>query len=504
MSDNMAEKLKQGLTSKRITARAVTTYVVFGAIILVFVLFGFQGRHSALGVGSAARVNSTFISIADFQNEEQRIQQYYANLFGGIDLSGQRQMLRQQAIENLVRMEIVAQNAKSEGILATDAEIRDFIVKDIPFFQQEGQFKKDLYSRYLEATHSSPADFESKLRKDILNLRSHHLFDIVSKPLAVEVAKMKQLKETKMNLSFASIDQSKAQAHLALALVTEANKKLSDKDFAARAEAEYKATESSYNQAEEVKASHILISAKDGDEAALKKAWDKISAIRKRAEKEDFGKLAAEVSEDPGSKKQKGDLGFFGRGRMAPEFERAAFALKPGQLSEPVKTQFGYHLIKVTEKKEAKTTSFEQVKAQVAAKLLAKEQFDAKIKVLDEALAKSDESAVMAVLKELGVSWEETGSFDLMGDSVPKIQSSSAIQVVSEVSAAKPLLPRLIREGNLKYVVKFKDSKKESAENDKSVSAEMLQKRRGDGLYQSWLGQARRSSKIDVNNDIIR
>jgi peptidyl-prolyl cis-trans isomerase D len=134
MNENMADKMKRKLSAKSITA-----IILFGAIILVFVFFGLPGKMGA-SVGSVARVNNTLISIADFQQEENRIQQYYQNLFGSsMDFSSQRQLLRQQALENLIRMELVSQVAQKEDILATDAEVRDFIVKDIPVFQQNGQ-----------------------------------------------------------------------------------------------------------------------------------------------------------------------------------------------------------------------------------------------------------------------------------------------------------------------------------------------------------------------------
>ena len=79
---------------------------------------------------------------------------------------------------------------------------------------------------------------------------------------------------------------------------------------------------------------------------------------------EDFAALAKENSED-GSASQGGDLGFFPRGRMVPAFDQAAFALKPGEISEVVTTEFGYHIIKLTEKKDGSTVPFEEVKPQV-------------------------------------------------------------------------------------------------------------------------------------------
>jgi peptidyl-prolyl cis-trans isomerase C len=120
-----------------------------------------------------------------------------------------------------------------------------------------------------------------------------------------------------------------------------------------------------FTQPESVRASHILILTKDADEAAKQAARTKIDALLKRAKAgEDFAALAKEHSQD-GSASQGGDLGFFPRGQMVPEFDQAAFALEPGEISDVVSTQFGYHIIKLTEKKQGSTVPFDQVKPQV-------------------------------------------------------------------------------------------------------------------------------------------
>ena len=99
-------------------------------------------------------------------------------------------------------------------------------------------------------------------------------------------------------------------------------------------------------------ARHILLKTGEGkDEAAvLKQAQELVTKLSGGA---NFEELAKEFSEDPGSKENGGDLGFFGRGQMVPEFEKAAFALQPNQISDPVKTQFGYHIIQSLGKQPA-------------------------------------------------------------------------------------------------------------------------------------------------------
>ncbi len=122
-----------------------------------------------------------------------------------------------------------------------------------------------------------------------------------------------------------------------------------------------------YKEPEKVKVSHILIKvAPDANEEAKKKAESKAKEILARAKKgEDFAKLAKEFSEDTGSSQNGGDLGFFQKGRMVKEFEDAAFKLKTGEISDIVKTKFGYHIIKAEDKKEEKQKTLSEVKSQI-------------------------------------------------------------------------------------------------------------------------------------------
>ena len=121
-----------------------------------------------------------------------------------------------------------------------------------------------------------------------------------------------------------------------------------------------------FKQPEQVRASHILIKVKsDASEEEKAKALKKIKEIQEKQKKgEDFAKLAKEYSEGPSSAKD-GDLGFFSRGQMVPAFEKVAFNLKEGEVSDVVETRFGYHLIKVTGKKPESTVPFDEIKARL-------------------------------------------------------------------------------------------------------------------------------------------
>jgi len=141
----------------------------------------------------------------------------------------------------------------------------------------------------------------------------------------------------------------------------------------------------------EVRARHILIRAAPGDEKAGKAAEDKIKATIARLKKgEDFEKVAKEVTEDPSGKANGGDLGYFTKDQMVPEFAEAAFKLNKGDISEPVKTQFGWHVIKVEDSRVKPPPTFDEVKPQIEnyvtrkaqAELVQKLRAEAKIEKL--------------------------------------------------------------------------------------------------------------------------
>ncbi len=130
-------------------------------------------------------------------------------------------------------------------------------------------------------------------------------------------------------------------------------------------------------QEQEVRARHILVRAAAGDEKASKDAEGKIKAVIVRLKKgEDFEKVAAEVTEDPSGKANGGDLGYFTKEQMVPEFADAAFKMDKGQISEPVKTQFGWHVIKVEDKRSKEPPKFDEVKGQIQQYVVRKAQAD--------------------------------------------------------------------------------------------------------------------------------
>ncbi|MBN1899851.1 peptidylprolyl isomerase [Candidatus Sumerlaeota bacterium] len=153
-----------------------------------------------------------------------------------------------------------------------------------------------------------------------------------------------------------------------------------------------------FKREEEARASHILIKVdKEAEEKEKERAKKKITELREKILKgEDFAKLAQEHSDCPSGKRAGGDLDWFGKGRMVPPFEQAAFSLKVGEISDIVETQFGYHILKVTDRHEAGTIKFEEVKDDLREELALRtkgERFDEWLKKEKEAKVKFTDPA---------------------------------------------------------------------------------------------------------------
>ena len=218
--------------------------------------------------------------------------------------------------------------------------------------------------------------------------------ELIKKELIYQDAKNKGLDKDKEIL--AQVEEFKKMTLLSVVLKKEIEEKVQVSDQEAKDF--YDNHQDKFKKGQEVRASHILV----GTE---KEANDIIARLKKG---EDFGKLAIALSKDKGSAAKGGDLGFFSHGRMVPEFEEAAFSLKPGEISAPLKTQFGYHIIKVTERKEGAIVPFEEAKETVKRQLLSEKQksvFDAYVEGLKKKSKITTESKELEAVK---MPWENT------------------------------------------------------------------------------------------------
>lgn len=495
----MIEKMKKSLAKGDFNIKGVIAFVLFGAIVLVFVFFGLPTQNS--GVGAAAEVNNSLISLAELQRESTRMEQMYGQLMSSMGGAAQRQFIRTQALETLINGELLAQSAEESSILSTDAEVRDILINDIPAFKRDGYFMRDQYLAVLEANNLSPSEFESQIRKDRMAQRARKLFELSEVPLDVEVKKIQQLKSEKRKLDYIKFSKEGFLASHA-PLQAQVDQSLANPEFMKRVSDYYAANSSEFQTEESVKARHILVKFQPGNAESETQALQKIKDIRKTLTPENFASVAQSQSEDEGSKAAGGDLGFFGRGRMVPEFESAAFSQEVGVVGAPVKSNFGYHLLLVEAKKPIQTLSLDEAKAQIAKKLLAEETYERFLAQIEEALKNQDMQSVNALLADNRLKWQSTNEFTADSANLPELSSPSALQAALELKEKGQVLNRVIREGSDKIIIRLASLTKDTSVQPESLRAEVGSLRAME-MMNLWLEDKKKSARIKRNQQIL-
>jgi len=264
----------------------------------------------------------------------------------------------------------------------------------------------------------------------------------------------------------------------------------------------YERRRSEFDRPEQVRARHILIRAAEGDDAARKKARQKIEAIRKRLlAGADFAEVAEQESEDPGSKGRGGDLGFFSRGSMVAPFEKVAFSLQPGVLSDVVETVHGFHLIRVEEKRAARVVPFEQAREKVARDLLRQDRAREQARAQAEALSKAirDGASLVDAAREQGLTLLRPDPIRRRPDgTVPEL--GPAPEVVTAAFALRPEAPSdptIYEVGDAFVLVQLLERMEPDAETVDALLDETRQQlllARRTALENAWLEQLRRQA----------
>ncbi len=347
-----------------------------------------------------AEVNGRALTAGDFQ---QRYLQQLQALRNQLGANVTDQMLRQfgvdqQVLTQMIDEEVALVEAKRNGITVTDEELAQQIFS-IPQLQDgNGQFVgEETYERLLMSQNPpmTKSQFEDSLRRSMIldKLRSA-LTDWIAVPDAeLESEYRRRNEKVKLQVVALTADKFRPQVTVAdadLAPYFEAHKNdyrvgeqrkvrylLLDREQARQKVAVppndiqrfYNDNIQQFSTPERVRASHILLNTGGKDEAAVRKQAEELLAKIKGGA--DFAELARKFSEDPGSKDKGGDLDFFPRGQMVPEFEQSAFSLQPGQVSDLVKTQYGFHIIKVVDKQAGTSQPLETVREQIQQTLAA-------------------------------------------------------------------------------------------------------------------------------------
>ncbi len=385
----MLEFIRQKCTSTAVL-------FIFGIIILVFVFWGFDpGGNSSSTRGVVATVNGREISAGTYENLYKRELDRVSSQVGVAltDEMLESMNLRQRTLRLLINDILIIDEASNLGLLATDEDVQQLILEN-PAFQKDGVFNKDYYFQLLEQNRLKSAEYEASLRegltaqkmmrsikdgvsftddelwKEYETANGKYTYDYAvfdpARFLPDSEPPQEELKKFYDKFSSRFMVPTQVKLFYAKAGFRALGKKIAIPE--ADIKKYYEANSYDFFRKDEVRASHILIKPVKGDVDGAK---TKAEGILKRLKAgESFAKLAREHSDDRGSAKKGGDLGFFGYGSMVEQFEDAAFSLKNNEMSGLVKTSFGFHIIKVYDIKEEGIKPLSEVTEEIKAILI--------------------------------------------------------------------------------------------------------------------------------------
>lgn len=387
---------------------------IVGAVIVGFVFIdtGMGGAGAASGDerAFAARVNGETISYRDFDRAVYYTEQQYRQMYGG---QFSPDMLRslgieKQVLDSLIDQRLMIQEARRLSLEATPEEVRNRILQ-IPVLNPDGKFVgTELYTRYVtgQLGYQTPAEFEDELRRDITTSKMESALQssIIISPKAAE-AEYRRMNET-AKIRYVLYPTSREAANVSVTPAdVEAYYRTSQASYAhgeqramkylvadftrlrsqiqpddAELRRRYEANRDQYRSGEAARIQHILIkvdptASAEVEAAAKARAESLVAQLRRGA---DFAALARQHSGDPSSSSAGGDMGWVERGQTVEPFDRAAFSIALNEISDPIRSQeYGFHIIRVSERRPPATRSFEEVRPMLisqATEDLAKEQ----------------------------------------------------------------------------------------------------------------------------------
>jgi peptidyl-prolyl cis-trans isomerase D len=368
-------------------------YVVLGPIVLVFVAWGAYGivNLSVGGANYAAEADGGKVSLEEARNAWLQQQAQWQQRLGGAELPPPlRTQLQDQVLEGLVRNTLLTQRTHALGYRVGHDDLVEAIQNE-PAFQVGGQYSAEAAKARLAAAGISLDTFQSQMSEQLQRAQLEGGIRISDFLTPTELARMTDLENQEREVRFfvlpterfkpaAAVDDAAVQAyykeHQAQFMSTEsahlqyaelrlealaAQVSVTDADL----HAAYEKQKSKFEVPEKRHAHHILVTGKD-DAAALKQAEDVLAQAKSG---KDFGALAQQYSQDPGSAKNGGDLGWAERGSFVAPFADALFGMSVGEIKGPIKTEFGYHIIRLDEIQAGKGKSFEEARPELEAQL---------------------------------------------------------------------------------------------------------------------------------------
>jgi peptidyl-prolyl cis-trans isomerase D len=382
------------------------SYFILTFIFLIIIASFLFSNFDNFSLGSSqqvANVDGTPITTKEYSNALNRQIEFFNQMMGGSGMT-QKQIeemkVKESVLNELIQQKLVLNTADQIGLVVSLDEVKNEI-KSMSYFKTNDQFDVNRYRNMLQGNGFIPSQFEELVADNTKQKKVEELFRtiLISDNFVSDVVKFKNNKVTVLGLKIGRQDLSP--------LVSISEQEI--KDYLAKPENQknietaYTENFSKYNKPEEIKARHILI--KGADEKSL----EKIKEIRSRVNGTNFSQMANKETQDTSGQSNGGDLGWFAKGRMVPEFEKVAFEMKPGQISDPVKTEFGYHLILVEDKKAPQTKPLDSVKSELALMELQKTKTQDLDKLLEsttqkiqQALSQNDLDQVETLAKKVG------------------------------------------------------------------------------------------------------
>ncbi|MFW6005034.1 MAG: SurA N-terminal domain-containing protein [Desulfonatronovibrionaceae bacterium] len=377
------------LDTLRNNAQSWIVKVMFGAIVLVFVFWG-VGSFTNNREGVLAVVNDQPILIKEYIRTYESAVQNIQSSNPRVTAADLREMqFKQQILNQLIDAALLTDKAGELGLTVASSRLQEEITSLPAFQSDEDQFDPQLYQGVLRANQLTPAQFERDFRSNLLMQKMEEYISlpaVADQNSAWDFFTYLQAQVTVDYASFSWQDytddleitdqeikdyyqENKSRFMLPekikISVLELTPEKLASYQDVSSEEINsyYQKNTAEFTTEEQVAASHILISfPQDADQEEKDQAREKIKSIQAELDQgADFAELAREHSDCP-SADQGGDLGTFSRGRMVPAFEEAAFSLSPGEISQPVMTEFGWHLIKVTDHIPEGIQELDQVK----------------------------------------------------------------------------------------------------------------------------------------------
>ncbi len=370
--------------------KGIFAVAILVALGVVFVFWGvnFSSNVSGFSKAKGIEVNGRELPVEEVRrNYQEQTARMQAALGDAAVPDEMRKAIQQRVLEEAVRQELIRQRTAKLDFEATDGEVLETI-RGVPAFQVDGKFSADAYHAALSSIGMSPERFEAEQRQYVLARQLDRGIYSSAFVLPAELEREVALRNETRTLAWVAVP---AKSFEAAAVPTDAqiqayydaNKsqymteesatvdfvELDIDAFAARTEVTdealrqyYEENKARYTQPGRRHARHILIAGGGDDKAAEARAQ---KAYERAAAGEDFAALARELSEDPGSKDSGGDLGEAERADFVGPFGDAVWSMKPGEIRGPVKTEFGWHVIKLESATPDTTRSFEDVRAEL-------------------------------------------------------------------------------------------------------------------------------------------